>query len=66
MVVLILATGFAPLDLEDDHDRFDFRYDYDSESDEYVLSTLHDRGGRVGLASPDRAMRSSGTPSCIT
>ena len=44
MVVLILATGFAPLDLEDDHDRFDFRYDYDSESDEYVLSTLHDRG----------------------
>ena len=54
MVVLILATGFAPLDLEDDHDRFDFRYDYDSESDEYVLSTLHDRGvkGWVSKSGP--------------
>ena len=54
MVVLIIATGFAPLDLEDDHDRFDFRYDYDEESGEYVLSTLHDRGvkGWVSKSGP--------------
>ena len=54
MVVLIIATGFAPLDLEDDHDRFDFRYDYHEESGEYVLSTLHDRGvkGWVSKSGP--------------
>ncbi|RAH06401.1 MAG: hypothetical protein CMA00_002355 [Methanobacteriota archaeon] len=54
MAVLIIATGFAPLDLGDDHERFDFRYDYIEETDEYELSTLHDRGvtGWVSKSGP--------------
>ena len=54
MVVLIIATGFAPLELESDHDRFDFRYEYIVETNEYELSTLHDRGvkGWVSKSGP--------------
>ena len=54
MVVLIIATGFAPLELENDHDRFDFRYEYIVETNEYELSTLHDRGvkGWVSKSGP--------------
>ena len=38
------AVGFAPLELEDDHERYDFQYDYDAVADEYTLTTLYDRG----------------------
>lgn len=43
-VVAILAVGFAPLELEDDHQRYDFQYDWDQEEGKYRLSTLYDRG----------------------
>ncbi len=62
MMVLIIATGFAPLDLNEDHERFDFRYEYIAESDEYELSTLHDRGvkGWVSKSGPgDKEFRES-------
>ena len=39
-LVAVAAVGFAPLELEDDHERHDFQYDYDSENDEYTLTTL--------------------------
>ena len=43
-VVAILAVGFAPLDLNDDHERYDFQYDWDEADDAYELTTLYDRG----------------------
>jgi len=43
-VVAILAVGFAPLELEDDHERYDFQYDFNDETGEYELTTLYDRG----------------------
>ena len=46
-IVAILAVGFAPLELEDDHDRYDFQYDFKDElgeEGEYELTTLYDRG----------------------
>ena len=43
-LVAVAAVGFAPLELEDDHERYDFQYDYDAEADEYTLTTLYDRG----------------------
>jgi UMF1 family MFS transporter len=43
-VVAILAVGFAPLDLDDDHERYDFQYDWDEADDAYELTTLYDRG----------------------
>ena len=43
-LVAVAAAGFAPFELEDDHERYDFQYDYDAEADEYTLTTLYDRG----------------------
>lgn len=43
-VVAILAVGFAPLDLDDDHERYDFQYDWDEANSAYELTTLYDRG----------------------
>ena len=43
-LVAVAAVGFAPLELEDDHERYDFQYDYDEETDNYTLTTLYDRG----------------------
>ena len=43
-VVAILAVGFAPLDLNDDHERYDFQYDWDETDSAYGLTTLYDRG----------------------
>ena len=43
-VVAILAVGFAPLELENDHERYDFQYDWSEVEGGYVLSTLYDRG----------------------
>jgi len=43
-VVAILAVGFAPLELEGDHERYDFQYDFNDETSEYELTTLYDRG----------------------
>ena len=62
MVVLIIATGFAPLEMDGEHERYDFRYDYLPESNEYELSTLHDRGvkGWVSKSGPgDEDFRNS-------
>ena len=66
MVVLILATGFAPLDLK--------MTTIGSTSGTIMILNLMNTSSppfmieelRVGLASLDQAMRSSGTPSCIT
>ena len=43
-IVAILAVGFAPLDLDDDHGRYDFQYDWDETDSAYELTTLYDRG----------------------
>ena len=43
-VVAILAVGFASLELEDDHGRYDFQYDWSESNEAYMLSTLYDRG----------------------
>tara|TARA_B100001559_G_scaffold246949_1_gene210121 strand:- start:1042 stop:2922 length:1881 start_codon:yes stop_codon:yes gene_type:complete len=43
-IVAILAVGFAPLDLDDDHGRYDFQYDWDEADSAYELTTLYDRG----------------------
>ena len=43
-LVAIAAVGFAPLELEDDHARYDFQYDWDETTNNYTLSTLYDRG----------------------
>ena len=46
-VVAILAVGFAPLELGDDHERYDFQYDFDEERGEYKLSVLYDKENSV-------------------
>ena len=46
-VVAILAVGFAPLELEDDHERYDFQYDFDEESGKYGLTVLYEKDGSV-------------------
>lgn len=64
-VVAILAVGFAPLELEDDHERYDFQYDFNDEigeGGEYELTTLYDKGvkgwvSKAGLG--DLAFRES-------
>jgi len=43
-LVAVLAVGFAPLELEDDHNRYDFQYDYNEQDGEYEISTLYDKG----------------------
>ncbi len=43
-VVSVLGVGFAPLELGDDHERYDFQYDWNEEGGAYKLSTLYDRG----------------------
>lgn len=43
-VVAVLAVGFAPLDLDDDHERYDFQYDWNEDEGVYELSTLYDKG----------------------
>ncbi len=61
-LVAILAVGFAPLELEEEHERYDFQYDFNEESEEYELTTLYDRGvkGWVSKAGEgDRAFRDS-------
>ena len=40
----IVAIGFAPLELNDDYERYDFQYQYNEESGQYELDTLYDRG----------------------
>jgi len=44
--VAITAVGFAPLELDptEDHDGYDFQYDWSEADSEYKLSTLYDRG----------------------
>tara|TARA_Y100001980_G_C14556414_1_gene347825 strand:+ start:3831 stop:5828 length:1998 start_codon:yes stop_codon:yes gene_type:complete len=42
--VAVIAVGFAPLELENDHERYDFQYDWNEESGNYTLSTLYNRG----------------------
>ena len=42
--VAITAVGFAPLELENDHERYDFQYDWDESTGNYTLTTLYDRG----------------------
>ena len=39
----IVAIGFAPLELNDDYERYDFQYQYNEEN-QYELDTLYDRG----------------------
>jgi len=46
-VVAILAVGFAPLELEDDHERYDFQYDFEEDVGEYKLSVLYDKENSV-------------------
>ncbi len=41
--VAIAAVSFAPLELADDHQRYDFRYDWNEETEEYELTTLYGR-----------------------
>ena len=43
----ILAVGFAPLELEDDHERYDFQYDFEEDVGEYKLSVLYDKENSV-------------------
>ena len=43
-VISVLGVGFAPLELGDDHERYDFQYDWDEDEDAYKLSTLYNRG----------------------
>jgi len=40
----IVAIGFAPLELNDDYERYDFLYKFDEDSEQYELETLYDRG----------------------
>jgi len=64
-VVAILAVGFAPLELEDDHERYDFQYDFNPEiggEGEYELNTLYDRGVKGWVSKTgqgDQAFRES-------
>ena len=43
-LVAVMAVGFAPLELDDDHERYDFQYDYNRQNGEYELSTLYGKG----------------------
>ena len=43
-VISVLGVGFAPLELGNDHERYDFQYDWDEDEDAYKLSTLYNRG----------------------
>jgi len=43
-VISVLGVGFAPLELNTDHERYDFQYDWDEDEGAYELSTLYDRG----------------------
>ena len=43
-VISVLGVGFAPLELGEDHERYDFQYDWDEDEGAYRLSTLYDRG----------------------
>ena len=40
----VTAVGFAPLELKDDSERYDFQYEWNEDSNEYQLTTLYDRG----------------------
>jgi UMF1 family MFS transporter len=42
--VAVTAVGFAPLELEDDHERYDFQYEWDEDEQNYTLTTLYGRG----------------------
>ncbi len=39
-----VAIGFAPLELNDDYERYDFQYQYNEQENQYELDTLYDRG----------------------
>ena len=43
-LVAVMAVGFAPLELDDNHERYDFQYDYNRQNGEYELSTLYGKG----------------------
>ena len=43
-VISVLGVGFAPLELGDNHERYDFQYDWDEDEEAYRLSTLYGRG----------------------
>ena len=43
-LVAVMAVGFAPLELDDDHERYDFQYDYNRQNGDYELSTLYGKG----------------------
>jgi len=49
-LVAVMAVGFAPLELADDHDRYDFQYDYNEQNGEYELSTLYGKGVKGWLS----------------
>ncbi len=61
-LVAILAVGFAPLELEEEHERYDFQYDFNEETGEYDLTTLYDKGVKGWVSKGgdgDREFRSS-------
>ena len=60
-IVAILAVGFAPLDLDDDHDRYDFKYDWDDSDSTYKLTTLYDRGVDAWVSDRGKGMLNSET-----
>ena len=37
----VAAVGFAPLELKDDHERYDFQYEYDESTNQYNLTMLY-------------------------
>jgi UMF1 family MFS transporter len=39
--VAVIAVGFAPLELEDDHKRYDFQYDWNEDDGVYDLTSLY-------------------------
>ena len=39
----VAAVGFAPLELKDDHDRYDFQYEYDESTNQYNLTMLMEK-----------------------
>ena len=41
--VAIAAVSFAPLELADDHARYDFQYDWNEDTQEYELTSLYNR-----------------------
>ncbi len=42
-IAAILATGFAPLPMEDNHEVHDFQFDYNDENEEYSITVLYDK-----------------------